>query len=220
MNSFAPWRIARNFVRAFFPTLILLLSWDLWRRLKHVAPATRLALMTDAIALGIVLFIRLTSPLKQTRKQLKYFFRLSDNSFVAASIIFPFVISFKPTSANRQDALLLLVVCALFADIVRVCKIRIGISFGSVCLIGGSLGLFAYEISTLISWLGQEREDVAKWSNTLTCAANILVLFILRAFANWWKEQQSFPTVQRLDLNSEEHPIGKTPSPTSTASFT
>ena len=219
MNLFVFLRIARNFIRSFCLTLILLISWDLWRRLVHAAPANPPVLVIDTILLGVVIFLGVASRLKEARKQLKYFFRLSNNGFYAACIIFPLAISFKVTPANRQDGLLLLALCALFADIVRVCKIRIVISPG-IYLIGGSFGFFAYEISTLGSWLGQQWEDMARWSTAFTYTANILVLIILRALTRWLEEQQSFPTIQPLGLNSQGHPAGRTPSPTSTARLT
>ena len=45
-----PWTVMRNFIRAFCPTLILVINWDLWRNLGRAEPAKQWAIMTDAVA--------------------------------------------------------------------------------------------------------------------------------------------------------------------------
>ena len=203
MDSFMPWRIACNFIRAFFPTLILLISWDLWRRLKHVAPATQWAVMTDAIALGVVLSIRLAPPLGEAREQLKHFYRSWESFFWACVVLLPLVLPHRITQANRQDGLLLLAAFAFYSDIVRVCKISLstGISKASIRAVCTTFWFFAYLVSGAVSLLGQIWERAVDWRDTLTGAANFLVLISLLTLARWWERREHFPAIQELGLN-------------------
>ena len=72
MDSWMPWTITRNFIRAFFPTLSLLIAWDIWRNLGHASAMQRQTLLIDAIALCAILAIRLQPPLAPAWEQLKY----------------------------------------------------------------------------------------------------------------------------------------------------
>lgn len=72
MDSWMPWTITRNFIRAFCPTLSLLIAWDIWRDLGHASAMQRQTLLIDAIALCAILAIRLQPPLALAWEQLKY----------------------------------------------------------------------------------------------------------------------------------------------------
>jgi hypothetical protein len=201
MDLFMPWRIARNFIRAFFLTLILLIGWDLWRRLNHAAEATQLAVFADVIALGVVLFIKLASPLAEFRKQLKHFYRSWDLFFWACVVLTPLVIPHEITPASRQDGLLLLAKYAFFADTFRVCKISKRVSAYSIGFVWAMFSLAKYVIPDPVSFPGQLWERVGEWRNALTETGNFLLLIVLLILARRLKGRESSPVVQELGLN-------------------
>jgi hypothetical protein len=200
MDSFMPWRIARNFIRAFFPTLILLVGWDLWRNLGHAAPAKQLAVMTDEIALGVVIAIRLAPPLTGARVQLKYFFRWSWLGFLSACALVIPLLFHKVIHPDPSQGLLL-VTYAFYNDVFRVCKLPLEDWEWRFRSIYATWGIVAGLFSDAVSSLAQLLRGTSPWREALNGAVLILILIAVFAFQRWAQGRVHPPVIQELGLN-------------------
>jgi len=187
-----PWRIACNFIRVFFPTFLLLLSWDVCRRLAHAAPATRLALCTDAIALAIVLAIRLSSPWSGLREQLRYYFFgrtwIGWMVFVCVPLTFLF-------PERSPESLFGLLGCVFYTDLSRVCKTDIEERIHSI---RWGYGILAWIFSGAVV---QVLEDAFLWRDVLVLLAFLLVVIAVVALKWWVEGPEPAPYIQKLGLN-------------------
>ncbi len=203
MDSWMPWRIACNFIRAFCPTLILVINWDLWRNLGHAGPSKQWAIMTDAIAFGVVLVIRLSPPLTGMREQLKSLFDAPWVGWfviglVLAPLLFPGIVPH-----DFRHKLSLLAGYAFCADMARVCKIDYEQSRRSIKFIYAAYGIIAGFASQVISYAAQIWEGTFPWREALFLAMFLLVLIAISAF-KWWGEWDGpLPHIQELGLNRE-----------------
>src|SRR5437868_4426886 len=116
-----PWRITRNFIRAFCPTLIVLFLYDLLRNLNHSSPTRQLGLFADTLALGVVVFMKLAAPFGGMRKEFAYLFGWSFEMIYRLGYVGAFLFGNR-WDINLQKGLLLAAGYAFFADMAKVCK--------------------------------------------------------------------------------------------------
>lgn len=193
MDSWMPWTISCNFIRAFCPTLILVINWDLWRNVGHAGPAKQWAIMTDAVAFGVVLAIRLSPPLAGIREQLKSLFHAPWVGWfviglVLSPLLFPGIMPH-----DFQHELLPVAGYAFCADMARICKIDYEQSKRSVSFIYTAYGILAGFASQVVS----SRRDA------LFVAMFLLVLIAISAFKWWGEWDRPFSHIQELGLNRE-----------------
>jgi hypothetical protein len=202
-----PGRFARNFIRAFCPTLIVLLSWDLWRNLGHAASARQWAVTTDVMALGAVLVLRLAPPLAPALDQLQYFFPLSsDGLFRLLILLAP--LALEIITPSLWDPWLLVVAYALSVDVSRVRKVpvddqdpRISLTYLSFVIVPTSL-VIAVSVLILIA------RGTAQWRDVLRNTAGVLIMVALLALLIWWGHKRKWeqkgkrdPVVEDLEFN-------------------
>jgi hypothetical protein len=201
MDSWMPWTVMRNFIRAFCPTLILVINWDLWRNLGRAEPAKQWAIMTDAVAFGVVLAIRLSPPLAGMGEQLKSLFQAPWVGWfviglVLGPLLFPGIMPH-----DFQHKLLPVAGYAFCGDIARVCKIDYEQSKRSLRFIYTAYGIFAGFASQVISYVEQIREGTFPWRDALSLTAFLLLLIAISAF-KWWGEWDGpISHIQELGLN-------------------
>jgi hypothetical protein len=203
MDSWMPWTITRNFIRAFCPTLILLIGWDMWRNVGHAGPAKQWAVMTDAVAFGIVMAIRLSPPLMGMGEQLKFLFQSPWVGWfmvgmVLGPLLLPGIVSF-----DFRHKLSLMAGCVFCTDIARVCKIDYEQSRRSLKYIFIAYGIIAGFVSQVVSYVSEMWEGTFPWRDALFLAMFLLVLIAISAF-KWWGEWDGpLPDIQELGLNRE-----------------
>jgi hypothetical protein len=207
MDSWMPWTITRNFIRAFFPTLSLLIAWDIWRNLDHVSAMQRPTLFIDALALCAILAIRLQPPLapawEQLKypfawKQLKYPFRLS---LIGILGVGPLLMALLDPLSFPMEGLLTVVGYIFYCDLSRTCKISLEDAAKHVYLVyaivGGS-GWIVWNIVSSFREIGR-----FQWRDALPVAIFFLVLIAVSAFQGWGEWGEPLPHIQELNLNRE-----------------
>lgn len=203
-----PWRFARNSVRAFCPTLIVLLSWDLWRNLSHAAAARPWAVTTDVIALGAVLALRLAPPLAPALDQLQYFFPLSsDGLFRLLILLAPSALDII-THSSFWEPWLLVAAYALSVDVSRVRKVPVEnvdprISLAYLAL--GVAGAFLVRAALVLILIAR---GTAQWRAVLRDSPGVLMMVALLALLIWWGQKRRWaqtgkrdPVVEDLEFN-------------------
>ncbi|HLK06430.1 MAG TPA: hypothetical protein VKV30_00750 [Candidatus Angelobacter sp.] len=216
MDSWMPWTITRNFIRAFFLTLLLLIAWDFWRNLGHSASMQRQTLLIDAIAFCTILAIRLQPPLapawEQLKypfawKQLKYPFRLSWMGILGVvgllmALMDPDKLSFLTKGP------LTVVGYIFYCDLSRTCKISLEDAEKHVDLVHTLVGVSGWIIWSIASSIGEMGRF--SWRDVLFLAIFFLVLIGMSAF-KWWGEWDGpISHIQELGLN-REFPGGPNP---------
>jgi hypothetical protein len=198
-----PWIITCNFIRAFCPTLILVINWDLWRNLDHAGPAKQWAIMTDAVAFGVVLAIRLSPPLTGIREQLKSLFHAPWVGWFVIGLLLAPLLFPETMSHGFWEELLPVAGYAFCADMARVCKIDYEQSKRSIRFIYTAYGIIAGFASQVVSYAAQIWEGTFPWRDALFLAMFLLVLISISAF-KWWGEWNGpIPHIQELGLNRE-----------------
>jgi len=193
-----PWRFARNFVRAFCPTLIVLLSWDLWRNLNYATAARQWTVTMDFIALGTVLAIRLQPPLAPALDQLQYFFPLSSDGLYRLLILLAPLALDIITKSSLWDPWLLVVAYALSVDVPRVRKVPVDdvdprirltyLAFSVACA-------FLVKVLALI-WIAPGR---TQWRGILRDSAGVLMMVALLALLIWWGQKRKWAQRSKRD---------------------
>lgn len=193
-----PWRFVRNFVRAFCPTLIVLLSWDLWRNLDHAAAARQWAVITDFIALGAVLALRLQPPLAPALDQLQYFFPLSSDGLYRLLILLAPLALDIITKSWLWDPWLLVVAYALSVDVPRVRKVPVDdvdprmsltyLAFSVAC---------AFLVRALV--LIRIASGRAQWRAILRDSAGVLMMVALLALLMWWGQKRKWAQTSKRE---------------------
>ena len=192
-----PWRFVRSFVRAFCPTLIMLLSWDLWRNLGHAAAARHWAVITDVIALGAVLALRIAPPLAPALDQLQYFFPLSSDGLYRLLILLPPLALEIVTDSSFWDPWLLVAAYVLSVDVSRVRKVpeedpRISLTFLA-------LGVFWSVVPALIlTARGTEQSRFV-----LRDSSSVLMTVAVVALLMWWGHKR------RWAQTGKREPVGE-----------
>ncbi|HEX7289226.1 MAG TPA: hypothetical protein VF532_23780 [Candidatus Angelobacter sp.] len=194
MNDWAPWRITCNLVRAFFPTLSILLCWDLCRNLTQATPAKPLSIMTDAVALGAVLAVRLAR-FAGAREQIKQIFHWSPASGLGICALLVLLLR------NPLDALLAAAGYVLYADISRVCKLSRRQAVQAVEFICIACAISAGVASNLVSGLEQIRQGTFSWQDGRDFAVLILILAGILVLGWRWRGREELPVIQELRLN-------------------
>jgi hypothetical protein len=203
-----PWRFARSFVRAFCPTLIVLLSWDLWRNLGHASAARPWAVTTDVLALGAVLALRLASPLAPALAQLQYFVPLSSDGLYRLLILLASLALDIITHSSFLDPWLLVAAYALSVDVSRVRKVpvenvdpRISLTF----LAFGIAGAFLVRAALVLILVAQ---GTGQWRAFLRDSPGVLMMVALLALLMWWGQKRKWqqtdkrdPVVEDLEFN-------------------
>ena len=201
MDPWMPWTITCNFIRTFCPTLILVINWDLWRNVGHVGPAKQWAIMTDAVAFGVVLAIRLSPPLAGMREQLKSLFHAPWVGWFVVGMVLAPLLSPGIMPHDFQHKLLPVAGYAFCGDMARVCKIDYEQSRRSISLIYISYGIVVGFASQVVSYAEQIREGTFPWSDALFLAMFLLVLISISAFKWWGAWNGPIPHIQELGLN-------------------
>jgi hypothetical protein len=203
-----PWRFARSFVRAFCPTLIVLLSWDLWRNLGHASAARPWAVTTDLLALGAVLALRLAPPLASALDQLQYFFPLSSDGLYRLLILLAPLALDIITHSLFWDPWLLVAAYALSMDVSRVRKVsvenedpRISLTYLALGVAGAFLVRAALVLIPIARGTGQ-------WRAVLRDSSGVLMMVALLALLMWWGQKRKWqqkdkrdPVVEDLEFN-------------------
>jgi len=192
-----PWRFARNFVRAFCPTLIVLLSWDLWRNLNYAAVARQWAVTMDFIALGAVLAVRLQPPLAPALDQLQYFFPLtSDGLYRLLILLAP--LALEIIMKSLWNPWLLVVAYALSVDVCRVRKVPVDDEDPRISLTYLALsvaGVFLMWALVLI----RIAPGRAQWRDILRDSAGVLMMVALLALLIWWGQKRKWAQTSKRD---------------------
>lgn len=204
MDSWMPWKITCNFIRAFFPTLSLLIAWDIWRNLGHASAMQRQTLFIDAIALCVILAIRLQPPLapawEQLKypfawKQLKYPFRLS---LICTLGVGPLLMVFLDPLFSPMEGLLTVVGYIFYCDLSRSCKISLEDAAKHVYLVYAIVGGSGWIVWSIVSALREM--DTFPWRDALFLP---IFLLAISAFHWWGKWGEPLPHIQELGLNRE-----------------
>jgi hypothetical protein len=198
MDSWMPWTVTRNFIRAFCPTLSLLIAWDIWRNLGHASAMQRQTLLIDAIALCAIFAIRLQPPLAPAWKQLKYPFRLSLMCILGVG---PFLMVLLDPLFFPMEGLLTVVGYIFYCDLSRTCKISLEDTAKHVYLVYAIVGGSGWIVWIIVSSL--KEMGTFPWRDALFLAIFLLVLIAISAF-RWWGEWGGpLPHIQELGLNRE-----------------
>jgi len=196
MDSWMPWVITRNFIRAFFPTLVLVITWNLCRNLLYLKSARTWAVTTDLVALCVVIAIRLAPPLAPALEQLKY---VVDKQRLGLAAIFIALISFKLELVGL-DPLLLVGGCVFCNDLSRLRRSSLPKArqlAGDFSDLAGFIILF---VAALISSLRQTMDGTYSWREISVAALAILAM----VFAGWWANRHpAQPFVQELGPESK-----------------
>jgi hypothetical protein len=207
MDSWMPWTITRNFIRAFFPTLSLLIAWDIWRNLGHASAMQRQTLLIDAIALCAILAIRLQPPLAPVWEQLKYPFawkrlkyplRLSLMGILGVGALWMALLD--PLSFLMEGSLTV-VGYIFYCDLSRTCKISLegaAIHVYLVYAIVGGSGWIVWSIVSSFREVGR-----FPWRDALSLAIFLLILIAISAFKWWGERGEPLPHIQEPGLDRE-----------------
>jgi hypothetical protein len=207
MESWMPWKITCNFIRAFFPTLSLLIAWDIWRNLGHASAMQRQTLLIDAIALCAIFAIRLQPPLapawEQLKypfawKQLKYPFRLSLMCILGVG---PFLMVLLDPIFFPMEGLLTIVGYIFYCDLSRTCKISLEDAAKHLYLVYAIVGGSGWILWIIVSSL--KEMGTFPWRDALFLTIFFLVLIAVCVF-KWWGEWDGpISHIQELGLNRE-----------------
>jgi hypothetical protein len=199
-----PFRVVRNFVRAFSPTLILLIGCDIWRNSTQPVAARQLAITIDVLALGVVLAMRLSPPFAGAREQLKSLFRAPWVGWiiVATAVLVP--VLEKPIHVSMHK-LLLLCWSAFCGDLARACRFDYEIAERGVRLTVMTAPVIGAVYSAAASYWTQMREGTFPWKNAAYLAVFVLIMAAIAAL-RWWAEggTEPFPLIQELGLNRQQ----------------
>jgi hypothetical protein len=201
MDSWVPWTITRNFIRAFCPTLIILISLDMWRNLGHEGPAKLSAILADAVALCVVLAMRLATPFSACEELKILLHRLWGAAWMISTLE-ALEIFFKPSIHNFHQGLILICGWAFCMDMGRVC----GIPAAQARKWLGGLGIVIL-CAAVIFW-GTIRILLQLWrgmfygTGGVIDFGTILLLAILIGFLiRHGLSRQSTPEIQQLGLD-------------------
>jgi len=199
-----PWRFARSFVRAFCPTLIVLLSWDLWRNLGHAAAARQWAVTTDVIALGAVLALRLAPPLAPALDQLQYFFPLSSDGLYRLLILLAPLALDIVTHSSLWDSWPLVAAYVLSVDVSRIRKVpadgedpRISLTYLGL----GVAGAFLVRAALVLILIAR---GTVQWRACLRDSAGVLMMVALLALLMWWGQKRRWAQEDKRDPVAED----------------
>jgi hypothetical protein len=184
MDDWMPWKITRNFVRAFFPTLALAICWDLWRNLHYSMAAKQLAVMVDVTALAIILVVRLSPPWASARNQLHYIFNRSWTSWMVLGLV---MLAFLFPGHASPDGLVWVLGYAFYADLSRVCRTDVEDAMRTIKWI---YGIIAGVASQAVFYLEQMREGAFPWRDAVFVSVFLLVLAAIGTF-KWWGRKPS-----------------------------
>jgi hypothetical protein len=189
----------------FFPTLSLLIAWDIWRNLGHASAMQRQTLLIDASALCAILAIRLQPPLapawEQLKypfawKQLKYPFRLSLMGILGVGALWMALLD--PLSFLMEGSLTV-VGYIFYCDLSRTCKISLegaAIHVYLVYAIVGGSGWIVWSIVSSFKEMGR-----FPWRDALFLAIFLLILIAISVFQWWGEWDEPLPHIQELGLN-------------------
>lgn len=210
MDSWVPWKITCNFIRAFFPTLSLLIAWDIWRNLGHASAMQRQTLLIDAIALCSILAIRLQPPLAPAWEQLKYPFAWKQLkhpfwlSLMGILGVGAWLMTLLDPLSFLMEGSLTVVMYIFYCDLSRTCKISLegaAIHVYLVYAIVGGSGWIVWSIWSIVSSFREMGRF--PWSDALFLAIFLLIPIAISAF-HWWGEWgEPLPHIQELGLDRE-----------------
>lgn len=201
MDSWMPWTIARNFIRGFFPTLGLLICWDLWRNLGHGPPRNQVSIAADVVALGVVFAIGFAPPLLLARDQLRHFFQWSAGLGLIVAVL---LLTFFSSKVDHKDSLLMIAAYAFYTDLGRICKISPNDVRKKVDFVYKALVFLAVFVSALAAFIRQVWEGTSSPRDQWFAIILIPALIIILA-AKWWAGGfEQMPHIQTLDLNERE----------------
>jgi len=203
MDSWMPWTIVRNFIRAFSPTLVVVIIWDMWRNLSHSPSVTWLAVMIDAVALGVIIAIRLAPPLTGLREQLKGYLHWKWEALIAGSIIVALLVSHKLPHFVPRNVLLGLAGCAFYADLARTCGIDHETSQKTIRAVCVAYGIVRGFVSDTASSIAQIREGTFPWRDAMYFMVLVIVLLAILGFKWWGEGHEPLPEIQELGLNRQ-----------------
>jgi hypothetical protein len=195
MNDWMPWKIACNFIRAFFPTLALAICWDLWRNLHYPMAARQLAVVADLTALAVILIVRLWPPWTGARDQLHYIFHRSWVGWLVLGLV---MLAFLFPGPASPDSLFWVLGYAFYADLSRFCRADIE---DTVRTIKWAYGIIAGIVSQAVFYLEQMREGTFPWRGAVFVSVFLLVLAALGTFKWWRQETEPGPYIQQLGLD-------------------
>lgn len=201
MDSWMPWTIARNFVRAFSPTLVVVIVWDLWRNLSHLSTTTGWTVVSDTAALGVIIAIRLAPPIEGLREQVTAYLRWKWEARFASAVLLALVFFDVMERPNPLDVLLGFAAWALYADLARVCRIEFETSKKVIKAIGIACGVLTYVLSGVVSSVAQIREGTFPWRDVIYLMVLVLIVTVVLALKWWGQASQPLPVVQELGLN-------------------
>lgn len=204
MDSWMPWTVVRNFIRAFSPTLILAITWDLWRNLSHSSSMNSWAVITDGVSLGTVASVRLVPPLAGAHEQLKYYLRWKWEALIASSIFLALLLFHRLPHLSALDILLALTGCAFYADLSRACRIDIELSrkTAAIAFVYGAITAF---VSDTVSSIARIREGTFPWRDAMYFTVLMIVLLAILGLKWWGQGREKLPEIQELGLNRQNH---------------
>jgi hypothetical protein len=208
MDSWMPWRITCNFIRAFFPTLGLLICWDTWRNLSHGPPRNQVAITADVVALGVVFAIRLALPLTLAREQVKHLFRWSAGLAMMLAMVLSTIHNSK---VDHKDVLLLIAGYAVCCDLARTCKISPDDAERKINFVYTTMAFLAVFVSAMASSFRQTWEGTLPPRDAWLSAILIHTLLIIFAVKWWGGGYESIPHIQTLNLNERKSPADGEP---------
>jgi hypothetical protein len=200
MDSWMPWTITRNCVRAFFPTLALCIVWDLWRNLNHAAGARQAAVLIDTVALCVVIAFRLAPPFTPAWEQLKYLFRWSWIGLISLCVLLMPLLPYK-WHTSALDRLLFVIAYVFYSDLSRVCKTSYEKVEGHVNFVYKAAAAAGWVISGIVSSVREMTEGTFPWRDALSLSVVLLVLGTIVAFWAWGHRGGHGSYIQELDLN-------------------
>ena len=205
MDSWMPWTVVRNFIRAFSPTLVVVVIWDMWRNLSHSFSLTWPAVTIDAVALGAIIAIRLAPPLTALRQQLKGYLHWKWEALIAGSIFVALLLFRKVPHFAPPNVLLGLAGCAFYADLARTCRIEYETSKKAIRAVWVAYGIIYGFVSDAASSIAQIREGTFPWRDAMYFMLLMIVLLVILGLKWWGQGYQSLPEIQELGLNRPTH---------------
>ncbi|MGB9121261.1 MAG: hypothetical protein WCE73_11620 [Candidatus Angelobacter sp.] len=157
----------------------------------------QLGLFADMVALGIVVFMKVTPPFGGMRKEFAYLFGWSFEMIYRLGCVGAFLFG-NLWHINLQKGLLLAAGYAVFADMAKVCKTSVEDSKRIVRSAITACGI----VSCFVYGLWRICQSMIPLTGFLHVLASIAAALVIIALLGWWAVRQTdASTIQELKLN-------------------